>query len=162
MLEIESKIKAHLKSLQAPASDGLLPANPTPMTMLDLATSRLLDAKRACASYGPGSSQARAAAGRFSQVTGRVWRAYLVTELTDFALAGITGTTRERVRLWQRSTFGQAICSRDLSRWAQPGCGSRGSSFEVPPSRVAVATDLWQRYQGALAASLKAVDSLEA
>ena len=162
MYEIESRIKAHLRSLKPSAGDGLLFASAAPMSMLDLATSRLLEARRACARYGPGSPQARAAAGRYSQVAGRVWRAYLVTELTDFALAGITGTTRERVRLWQRATFGQAICSRDLSRWAQPGCGSRGTTFTVPPARVAVSIDLWTRYQGALAASLKEVESQEA
>jgi hypothetical protein len=100
--------------------------------------------------FGPSSIQARAAAARYGQFISRGWKCRLVAKLTDYALDGCDGATRERVRAWQRATFGRSVASRFLTKWAQPGAGSRGQDEFLNPERLSEARRLWEKHQETL------------
>jgi hypothetical protein len=110
-------------------------------TMLDKATSLLAD-----------SGMDPAAAGRLGGFVGKAWRRWLVTVLTDYALResdAETLATRERVRDWQRATFGQALSSRHLTRYAQ-SLGYRGEDLMISPAISGRCSSTFKKYRDAL------------
>lgn len=107
--------------------------------------------------YGHASPQAKSAAARYGQLISRGWKCRLVARLTDFAMDGCDGATRERVRQWQRQTFGQSVASRFLTKWAQPGAGSRGQDDFLNPSLTPEAAILWDRHKESLRSAMEAL-----
>lgn len=58
------------------------------------------------------------------------WRSWLIEQITDAALAGCD-TSRDRVREWQRSVFGQSVSSAELKRYAKPERSGGGRSLPL-------------------------------
>lgn len=99
-----------------------------------------------------GSGADPAAAGRFGVFVGKSWHTWLVTLLTDDALrrSGAQAlSTRERVRDWQRATFGQALSSRHLTRYAQ-AFGYRGDDLVISKEISARCAAMFEKYKDAL------------
>lgn len=104
----------------------------------------------AAAAHGAGSPEARGLRAQYGQAISRGWRAWLVELLTEHAAAHPDQATRERVRSWQRSTFGHACSSQALARWARPGAGDRGADTWTTSELTAEARELYQVYAVAM------------
>ena len=71
----------------------------------------------------------RSAAAAYGGVVKR-WRNWLIEQITDKALHGCD-TSRDSVRAWQLSVFGQSVASAELKRYAKPERSGGGRSLPL-------------------------------
>lgn len=90
--------------------------------------------------------QRRAAAGALGGLVKR-WDAFVIATLTADIL-GDARPGRERVRDWQRATFGKSCASSALARYAQEARtgGGRGEAVTVPQPIEQQTVALFQQY----------------
>lgn len=81
----------------------------------------------------------------------RRWHTFLITLITEYALAGHE-TSRWRVQNWQQQTFGKSVATRELKIYADPrrAAGDRAQPIIPNPEKQAQAEFLFRKYKDAL------------
>lgn len=94
----------------------------------------------------------RAAAGMHGGLVKR-WRGWLITHLTECALAG-ADTSREDIRRWQRRVFGRSVNSCALRQYAKPerSGGGRANRQAIDPAIERKAAEIYAAHKDAITA----------